>query len=320
MKALTNNIVIRYHRHIEEALKALDLPITPLYQAMQWLLQSEGKRIRPLLMLLSYQAVGGTSPHRVMYQALALELFHTFTLVHDDIMDQSPLRRGQPTVHIQFGLPTAILAGDALHVLAHQYLVKNVSDTDLAIALVDSFNEMAVLICEGQQEDMEFEKIFPSVNAYLQMIYKKTACLLGVSLKIGALLGRCSIPKRISLLEEFGVNLGLAYQIQDDYLDFYGAETGKQIGGDILAQKRNLLTLLTAEQLGSSVVEEGFAIVDVQEKLNYFKKIFEQVEIEEQVLGYIKQYQRKALFALKAIKGNTRYLEEVFVQLTERKR
>jgi len=172
--------------------------------------------------------------------ATAIELFHNFTLVHDDIMDKAPLRRGVQTVHTKFGEPTALLSGDVMLVIAYEYL--NKIKTHYLPAVISIFNKMAIEVCEGQQLDMDFEqKEKVSFGEYLAMITLKTSVSLAASLQVGALLGGAGLGNQRHLFE-FGKNLGIAFQVQDDYLDAFGdpAKFGKQTGGDILSNKKNV--------------------------------------------------------------------------------
>lgn len=212
-----------------------------LYEPCSYLLNMGGKRIRPLLCLMSHELFAELDEN-AMNTAMAIELFHNFTLMHDDIMDQAPLRRGKPTVHLKYNTSTAILSGDVMNIYAYEHL--NKIKTEYIHAVIQLFNKTAIEICEGQQLDMDFEKLDRiSLDEYMQMITLKTSVLLGTSIKLGALLGGatdgCS-----QILFEFGKSLGLAFQLMDDYLDAFGdpAKTGKQTGGDILANKKTYLT------------------------------------------------------------------------------
>lgn len=187
--------------------------------------------------------------------ATAIELFHNFTLIHDDIMDKAPLRRGVQTVHEKFGNNTALLAGDVMMIKAYEYLSK-VSDASLS-SILTLFNKTAIEVCEGQQLDMDFEQQSQvSLAAYLEMIEKKTSVLLAASLMIGSILGGAG-ERNQQLLYSFGLKLGLAFQVQDDYLDAFGdpAKFGKQVGGDILADKKTFLLIHALETADSNAKE-----------------------------------------------------------------
>lgn len=215
-----------------------------LYDAARYLLSIKGKRIRPVLCLMANELFTEITDD-AFYAANAIELFHNFTLIHDDIMDNAPLRRGQPTVHEKFGTSTAILAGDVMLVQAYEYL-KKVDNRFLTKSLT-IFNDTARRVCEGQQLDMEFENQNDiSLDQYVDMIGLKTSVLLAASLRLGALLGGAGLANQENLYE-FGKNLGIAFQIQDDYLDAFGnpGKFGKKKGGDILANKKTFLLLRT---------------------------------------------------------------------------
>jgi len=209
-----------------------------LYQPIKYSLELGGKRIRPALLLLANDLFGGKNKGAIN-AALAIEVFHNFTLLHDDIMDDAPLRRGKDTVYKKWGSNIAILAGDVMFVNAIQLLAKN--DTSKLPEILDLFNTTAVEVCEGQQFDMNFETLQNvSIDDYLKMIELKTAVLLAASLKIGAILGNAS-QENANHIYEFGRNLGVAFQLMDDILDLYGdpEKFGKQVGGDIIANKKH---------------------------------------------------------------------------------
>lgn len=213
-----------------------------LYDASQYLLNFGGKRIRPVICLMGNQLFDEIKD--AAYDvAMAVELFHNFSLVHDDIMDRAPLRRGMPTVHTKFGESTALLAGDVMLVKAYSYL--NKIGNGFLHKILDLFNETARKVCEGQQLDMDFEdKESVNFEDYVEMISLKTSVLLASSLQMGAILGGAGVGNQQHLYE-FGKNLGIAFQIQDDYLDAFGdpEKFGKKPGGDILANKKTFLLL-----------------------------------------------------------------------------
>lgn len=219
-------------------------PRTPasLYDPNRYFLQLGGKRIRPVLCLMGNELFDEISPD-AWKVATAIELFHNFSLIHDDIMDRAPLRRGMPTVHEKFGESTALLAGDVMLVAAYDQLSK--ISGKYIFSILSLFNKTAKEVCEGQQLDMDFEKI-PEVvfEDYVNMISLKTSVLLAASLKMGAILGGAG-ERNQNLIYEFGRKLGLAFQVQDDYLDAFGdpEKFGKQVGGDILANKKTFLLI-----------------------------------------------------------------------------
>lgn len=226
-----------------------------LYQANEYFLKMGGKRIRPVLCLMGNELFDDIKPD-AWEVATAVELFHNFTLIHDDIMDKAPLRRGMETVHKKYGESTAILAGDVMQVTAYEHLNK-VSTTFLRQVL-SLFNTTAKQVCEGQQIDMDFEKQeMVRYDDYLKMIELKTSVLLAASLKMGAVLGGAG-ERNQNLLYEFGRKLGLAFQVQDDYLDAFGDpdKFGKQVGGDILANKKTFLLIHALETASAAQQKE----------------------------------------------------------------
>jgi geranylgeranyl diphosphate synthase, type II len=224
-------------------------PGTPasLYDPAEYFLGLGGKRVRPVICLMGNELFDEI--HKDAYSvAAAIELFHNFTLIHDDIMDKAPLRRGMQTVHERFGEATALLSGDVMLVVAYDYL--NKIQTNHLQKVIRLFNKTAREVCEGQQMDMDFEKKETvQLDEYLQMITLKTSVLIAASLKLGAILGGASEGNQ-NHLYEFGKNLGIAFQIQDDYLDAFGdpQKFGKQVGGDILANKKTFLTIHALEK------------------------------------------------------------------------
>ena len=222
-------------------------PINSLYAPIHYLLNISGKRIRPLLALSVCEAEGSTI-EKAMPVAVAVELFHNFTLMHDDIMDRAPLRRGQSTVHKKFGENAAILSGDAMFALALTSL-ENTPQGSLREVL-KIFNRTARQVCEGQQSDMEFEKQEEvTIDDYLEMIRLKTSVLLAASCALGAISAGAT-PDRVDLWYRYGEKMGLAFQIQDDILDTFGDElkTGKKVGGDIAAEKKTFIWLYTQQK------------------------------------------------------------------------
>ncbi len=212
-----------------------------LYDPISYILKLGGKRMRPVLALMACEAVG-KNPSSALGVATAVELFHNFTLLHDDIMDEASLRRGQQTVHQKWDVNTGILSGDALLVIAYQQL--NQYEDTLFSQLTKLLSETALLVCEGQQYDVDFEtRNDVSLDAYIEMIRLKTAVLLGCALRMGALVGNATTVAADSL-HEFGVNLGIAFQLQDDLLDAFGDPKtfGKKVGGDIVEIKKHPLS------------------------------------------------------------------------------
>ncbi len=216
-----------------------------LYEPCRYFMQIGGKRVRPVICLMSNEMFGDITED-AWRAAMGVELFHNFTLIHDDIMDKSPLRRGQVTVHERNGLTSAILSGDVMAIYAYDQLAHIRTSLPQILQL---FNKTSIEVCEGQQLDMDFEsRNDVSIDEYLQMITLKTSVLLACSLKMGALLGGAT-DGNAEKLYEFGKNLGIAFQLQDDYLDAFGngEKTGKQKGGDIKANKKTYLLLKAME-------------------------------------------------------------------------
>ena len=226
-----------------------------LYEPNEYFLQMGGKRIRPVLCLMGNELFDEIKED-AWHVGAAIELFHNFTLIHDDIMDKAPLRRGKETIHNKYGENTAILAGDVMLVTAYEQL--NKIDINFLRPILTLFNKTAKEVCEGQQMDMDFEKADTAgLNAYLRMIELKTSVALAASLQTGAILGGAG-ERNQNLLYEFGKKLGIAFQIQDDYLDAFGdpGKFGKQTGGDIMANKKTFLLIHTMDTAGASQKKE----------------------------------------------------------------
>jgi geranylgeranyl diphosphate synthase type II len=234
---------------LEREIRALQFGSQPptLYEPIRYIMALGGKRLRPLLTLLAY-SIYKPNVEPCLHFAAAVEAFHNFTLMHDDIMDNAPLRRGKPAVHEKWNINTAILAGDVMLVKVYGMFLE-LEDSKLREVLA-LFNECAAGVCEGQQLDMEFEaRSKVSEQEYTEMIRLKTALLLGFSLELGALLGGASASDR-AILRDAGINLGIGFQLKDDLLDVYGDKKkfGKQVGGDIIANKKTFLLIKAIEK------------------------------------------------------------------------
>jgi len=287
----------------EQAVKG---DIDGLYNPINYILRLGGKRIRPVLCLMATELFEGNN-EEAMKAALAVEYFHNFTLIHDDIMDEAPLRRGEPTVHEKWNRDTAILSGDALFVKVYQQL-EGLSSRHLQSAL-SIFNQTALEVCEGQQLDMDFEDIAPdqlSLDRYTEMIRLKTAVLLGCSLKIGAIIANASVEDAENIYQ-FGLNLGIAFQIQDDYLDAFAdtKDFGKQLGGDIIANKKTFL-LLAAYQKASGKDREQLDFllrqnIESKQKVEQMLALFQKLDIEKSARDSMQTYHSLALSALDRI-------------------
>ncbi|MGZ3851712.1 MAG: polyprenyl synthetase family protein [Flavisolibacter sp.] len=253
-----------------------------LYDPNRYFLQLGGKRVRPVMCLMGNELFDDINKD-AWNVAIAIELFHNFTLIHDDIMDKAPLRRGMETVHTKFGESTALLAGDVMLVAAYDYL--NKISGKYSFAIFDAFNQTAREVCEGQQLDMDFENITEvKMEDYLHMISLKTSVLLAASLKMGAILGGAG-ERNQDLLYEFGRKLGLAFQVQDDFLDAFGdpGKFGKQVGGDIKSNKKTFLLIHTLE---TASPEEKNRLLDLMSgnqdnKVEQVLSLFRQCKVDE---------------------------------------
>ncbi len=299
--------IIEYIALIEEELAKISPTQEPkeLYQPISYMLALGGKRIRPALLLLSNNLFGGKDENAI-HAALAVEIFHNFTLLHDDIMDDAPLRRGQKTVYKKWGGNIAILAGDVMFVNSLQLLTK--TPTNQLSNVLTLFNATAVQVCEGQQYDMNFEQQSDvSIDDYLNMIELKTAVLLAASLKMGALIGGTS-EDDANHLYEFGKNLGISFQLMDDILDLYGdpEKFGKQVGGDILANKKTYLLLKAQELATGSLKKElefclGSTALKNEAKVEKVKAIFDQLNIKKLATDEMNLFYNSALSHLDSI-------------------
>jgi geranylgeranyl diphosphate synthase type II len=264
----------------------------------------------------------GSAASEGLNAALAIELFHNFSLIHDDIMDQAPLRRGQQTIHEKHGLATAILTGDATLVLAYQYFEKY--DPSIAIELMKIFNDTALGVCEGQQVDMDFESMKDiKVEMYNEMIRKKTAILLGCAMKMGAIIAKADKEKQ-ELAYSFGINTGLAFQLQDDYLDAFASSenSGKQVGGDILANKKTFLWLRLKEKANQVDLKEIEAWEKKKEydaalKVDFFVQKMTEYGVKEESRKLIESYTNKAFENLNSLSTDASKKQALFDLATQ---
>ncbi len=276
-----------------------------LYDPVNYILTIGGKRIRPLLCLVACEMLGGTV-EEALNGALAVEVFHNFTLMHDDIMDEAPLRRGKMTVHEKYGLSSAILSGDVMLVRSYQYLTKY--PPALQPPLFEILTEVAIGVCEGQQMDMDFEtRDDVSVAEYIEMIRLKTSVLLGGSLKMGALIAGAD-ASTAQKLYDYGVYSGIAFQLNDDFLDVYAdqAKFGKQVGGDIIRNKKTYLllkALALAEGEQKEQLQDWLSKMDFEEaaKVAAVTDIYNQLKIPEYTKALSQEYYEKANEAFKSI-------------------
>ncbi len=268
-----------------------------LYTPVGFSLEMGGKRLRPLLLLMSYNMFS-ESVQSAVPAAMAIEVFHNFTLLHDDIMDKAEMRRNKPTVHKKFSENGAILSGDVMAFLSYKYLLECKSVNKFAV--LDLFTKTAIEVCEGQQLDMEFEnRLNVEESEYLEMIRLKTAVLLACGLKAGALLANADVFNT-NLLYEYGINLGIAFQLQDDLLDSFGSQEsfGKKIGGDILANKKTFLLIKALENATGEVKSELISwliktVYNPSEKIKAVLDIFDQLNIKELTESKIDFYFQK---------------------------
>lgn len=274
-----------------------------LYDPCEYMLSIGGKRVRPSVCLMAAELFTDEIPESAYWSAVAVEMFHNFTLVHDDIMDQAPLRRGKTTVYKKYNTTAAILSGDVLNILAYQS-IQNVAPKFL-LDILTLFNKTAIEVCEGQQFDMDFENQNEvSKSEYIKMIRLKTAVLLAASMQMGAICANAS-ESQAQLVYNFGLNLGIAFQLQDDYLDSFGTEAavGKQIGGDIQANKKTILAI-EASLLANADQKATLAALSSQsgaEKLQKTLKIFKTLGVDTICQQSIELYTQKALNALQQL-------------------
>jgi geranylgeranyl diphosphate synthase, type II len=315
------------HNTLKKVFSELELQGQPpeLYEPIRYSMSLGGKRMRPLLALLACDMFGG-DVQKAMDAAVGIELFHNFTLLHDDIMDQAPLRRGKETVYKRWNANRAILSGDTMFALANCYMLR--TPPSCLAQVLDIFNHTAIEVCEGQQLDMNFEtRQRVSVEEYMEMIRLKTAVLLAASLGIGALTAGASSGDS-HLLYECGISLGLAFQLTDDLLDVYGDEStfGKMTGGDIVANKKTYLYLraleqASAEQRSSLLGLFAHAPENQAAKIQQVKGIFDDLNVRELTRQVIDSYFEQAMAQLKTIglpEKNTNILRDYAASLMQR--
>jgi geranylgeranyl diphosphate synthase type II len=300
---------------IEKAIKGLSYSNHPknLYDPISYIMNLGGKRLRPALVLLAADLFNG-SLDEALPAALAIETFHNFTLIHDDIMDNAPLRRGRQTVHEKWGTNNAILSGDVMMVESNKLLTR--VKVSVLKEVLDTFNATAQGVCEGQQLDMEFEnRNDVSIEEYIDMIRLKTAVLVGGAMKIGAIVGGAT-ERDANLIYDFGENLGIAFQLQDDILDVYGdpEKFGKQVGGDIIANKKTYLLL----KLQEIVNTEDAVLLDQQAgnkntllKIERVTALYNQYDVKDLATEQMRHYLDKAFAALSAISVPQQQKEEI---------
>ena len=276
-----------------------------LYEPINYILKLGGKRLRPVLTLMTAE-IFDANANKALSAALSVEVFHNFSLVHDDIMDDAPLRRGKQTVHEKWDLNTGILSGDAMLIMAYQ-LFENY-EADIFQALAKLFSKTALEVCEGQQYDVDFETRYDvTIPEYLKMIEYKTAVLVGAAMKMGSIVAKATMEDQ-NAIYDFGRYLGIAFQLQDDYLDAFGnPETfGKQVGGDILENKKTYLYLKTLE-LGSSIERDMLVetmsanLISDENKVNKIKELFTSSGASVATQNAVKDYTNKAFVVLEGL-------------------
>lgn len=289
-----------YLQTVNDALSNLRLPEQPsgLYSPIVYTLDCGGKRLRPVLTLAACEALGA-DPMRSIHQAVAIEMFHNFTLLHDDVMDNADVRRGRPTVHKKWNNETAILSGDAM--LTTSTMLLSVKAGDHLAQALELFNGTAMNIYEGQQLDMDFEnRSDVTVEEYMEMIRLKTSVLLGCACGMGALMADAPFETQVKFFE-YGVNLGLAFQLQDDYLDTYGnPETfGKAIGGDILNDKKTWLLIMAMNEDTTGTVKSLLGSTDnPAAKIEAVKSVYNNLNLPERIHELISAYVDSAIKCL----------------------
>lgn len=277
---------------IKQGIDRIEYPsLAPhLYDPVRYTLSAGGKRLRPTLVLMAANLFEENIDNAIT-PAIGLEIYHNFTLLHDDVMDNAPERRGRATVHVKWDANAAILSGDAMQALAYQLIAQ--TPTYCLKEVLDTFNTMNTEICEGQQLDMEFEtRQDVTIEEYIKMIRLKTSVLLGCALKIGALIGGAT-PVQTEALYDFGTNLGLAFQLQDDWLDCWGDPRtfGKRIGGDILCDKK---TFLRIKATNKAPLPNTSMLTDEQDFIEAYKQYYIETGAEKACREAISFYAQKA--------------------------
>ncbi|WCM43065.1 polyprenyl synthetase family protein [Flavobacterium sp. CBA20B-1] len=310
------NNFIDYKNTVAEYINQVNFSKEPkeLYEPIAYIANLGGKRLRPILTLFSAE-IFGAAPKDAIHAAIAIEMFHNFSLIHDDIMDDAPLRRGKETVHEKWDLNTGILSGDAMLILAYQYFENY--PPPIFKDLAKLFSKTALQVCEGQQLDINFEtRNNVSISEYIKMIEYKTAVLVGAALEMGAIVAKSSDSNKRAIYN-FGRDLGIAFQLQDDYLDAFGdtATFGKQIGGDILENKKTYLYLKALEN-GTDEQKEQLLkwFTDKegsQEKIAAVKDLFEKTQATTDTQQLIETYTQKALLQLETLEIPEHFKKEL---------
>ena len=296
---------------IEQEIGKINYPNSPkqLYHPIDYVMGLGGKRMRPILLLMAHQLFD-KNIEKAISPALGIEIFHNFTLLHDDIMDNAPIRRGKQTVHEKWNKNVAILSGDVMMIQTYQLMLK--ADSDILKDVLDIFSKAATEVCEGQQWDMDFEtQENVRLSDYMKMIENKTAVLLAASLQIGGITAGASKENQNNLYY-FGLNMGIAFQLKDDLLDAFGNpdEFGKQIGGDIIANKKTFLYLkalqLANDKQKESLVNYFKTQEHTKQKMMGVKTIFADLDIPKYTKDMMKVYYTKAMKHLDAIDSDNK--------------
>lgn len=302
------NSIDHLRQVIEDELKAIDVPASPtnLYDPIRYIISLGGKRVRPILTLMGASLMLGDW-RSAMPQAMAIEIFHNFTLVHDDIMDSAEVRRGLPTVHKKWDDNIGILSGDGMLVVAYQYLMRAPQDRLAKLSKV--FSSTALEVCEGQQLDMDYaQKASVPMDDYLYMIRRKTAVLLGGAMQLGAIVAGAP-DEELEKMQSFAEDMGLAFQIRDDYLDSFGDQEsfGKEIGGDIREGKRTWLTIKAYELADSeqnAKLTKAYASDDIESRIKQVLEVYGELDIAQHAQDAIELYSTRSAESLAAIHGD----------------
>lgn len=315
---------------VEKGMYSLDLKGEPgeLYDPIEYLIAIGGKRVRPKLAVLTFNLFSDKIDYSIIYPAMGLEIFHGFTLIHDDIMDNADLRRNRATIHKKWNTNIAILSGDVMCIKSYQYM--SFAPAPVLKNVLDLFSQTAAKVCEGQQYDMNFESMpFITMDDYIQMIGLKTAVLIAASAKIGAMIGGAT-PKSAECIYNYGYNLGLAFQIKDDYFDSFGDSNvfGKKIGGDILCGKKTWLLVESFKRADATTRQELYINLKTRDaeadaKIQKVLDIYKSLGIREAAQEAIEVYHNKAIDSLKdgnLSKEQTDQLVEFARSLTDREK
>ncbi|HYW97066.1 MAG TPA: polyprenyl synthetase family protein [Bacteroidales bacterium] len=292
---------------ISDEIERLEIPATPagLYEPVRYILSNGGKRLRPTLAVLAANMFGDNVSGAIK-PAIGIEIFHNFTLLHDDLMDNAGIRRGNPTVHVKWNPDVAILSGDAMSIMAHRFI--SYCDEKVMKRVLDIFNQTAIEVCEGQMMDMDFEgRDDVSEDEYIRMIELKTSVLIAASLEIGAITGGAG-EKEAAALYDFGRNLGIAFQLQDDYLDTFGDTStfGKKVGNDIITNKKTYLVITALKEASENDRQRLLDLysgeqADADDKVREVLGIFNRCNIGKKTRAKTEDYFGKAYERLRAI-------------------